>query len=563
MPTLKASRQGKAKINQARNEKGWGWNIGNDDTCFIEASKVLEPEKNWFSGGPYANGISEGTWRRFLAGTKPISAVAFKAYCQVLELNWEEIVDRASTATENSRQDWEAEIDTSIFYGRTTELAQLEQCIVTERCRLVALLGMGGIGKTSLGVKLAKQIQPSFEFLSWRSLRSAPPVQETLADWIDFLSEGRETNCPQTVDAQVSRLIEYLRANPCLLVLDDVETVLRSGELAGQYRDGYQDYGKLIRRVGQERHQSCLLLISREKPIEIAAMAGASLPIRDLRIKGLPKEDAKRILEAKGLFRKDGLDWQPINPTDRQTQQNPPLQRGWEELIQIYRGHPAALKIMATTIQEIFDGNIFQFLEESTLVIGDILPNVLSQQFERLSSLEKGIIYWLAIEQQPISIPELRKDGCFFVSSSAQLIAALESLKRRSLLEEEPNPEGRKALFTIQPVLKKYVTNQLIEQVCQDLVAVIDTQCLDHLGLLRSLCLVKESEQEDFKQIQIRLILTRVVERLHMILRVTNSMKERLNEILLMLQGKPPQTIGYAQSNIRNLLQFIENNVSS
>src|SRR5207237_4492311 len=105
-------------------------------------------------------------------------------------------------------------------------------------------------------------IPPSFEYLIWRSLRNAPPVQELLADLIEFLSDGQETELKGTVEGKVSRLIEYLRKHRCLLLLDDVEIVLRSGELAGQYREGYQDYGELIRRVGEERHQRCLVLTS-------------------------------------------------------------------------------------------------------------------------------------------------------------------------------------------------------------------------------------------------------------------------------------------------------------
>lgn len=537
MPTLKASRLGIAKIKQARNEKGWSWSTC-EDACLVEASKVLAPSKSWFTGGPYAPGISEGTWKRFLAGRQAISAAAFKAYCEVLGLNWDDVVDRRSSKIANPRQDWGEAIDISVFYGRSAELGQLEQWIINDQCRLVALLGIGGIGKTALAVKLAEQVQHSFEYLIWRSLHKAPPVLELLAELIEFLSQGQETNIPKTVDDGISHLIDYLRSNRCLLLLDDVETILSSGELAGRYRDGYEGYGELMQRVGEERHQSCLTIISREQPREVALLAGAALPVRDLRLKGLPQEDAKKILEAKGVSR---------------------LSSGWEELIQIYRGNPLALKITATTIQEIFNGDISQFLAQSTLVIGDIIHNVLDQQFERLSTLEKDVIYWLAIENQPVLLGELRADLQFSVSSSTQLLAALESLKRRSLIEKEQSLEeleGNEAIFTLQPVIMKYVTHQLIEQVCRDILAVIETDSIEHLGLLRRLSLVKEEEDDDdLKAIQVRLILKRVIDRLNRMVSSTDSLEQQFNTVLLKLQGKSQQAIGYAQTNILNLKQ--------
>jgi NB-ARC domain len=67
------------------------------------------------------------------------------------------------------RIDWGEAVDASIFYGRTSELETLEKWIVSDRCRLVALLGMGGIGKTSLAAKLGEKVQYEFDYVVWRS----------------------------------------------------------------------------------------------------------------------------------------------------------------------------------------------------------------------------------------------------------------------------------------------------------------------------------------------------------------------------------------------------------
>ncbi len=73
-------------------------------------------------------------------------------------------------------------------------------------------------------------------------------------------------------------------------------------------------------------------------------------------------------------------------------------------------GNPLALKMVAAGIQELLDNNIYKFLsllEQGTLVFDDI-HDLLERQFARLSDLGKEIMYWLAIEREPISILELR-----------------------------------------------------------------------------------------------------------------------------------------------------------
>lgn len=182
--------------------------------------------------------------------------------------------------------------------------------------------------------------------------------------------------------------MECLHSSRCLLVLDNVEAVLCSGVGTGQYLEGYSGYGELFRRVGEIPHQSCLVLTSREKPEDLASLEGETLPVRALQLTGLKELEVREIVKAKGLL-----------VTEAET----------KKLTECYSGNPLALKIVATMIRDVFDSNISKFLAQGTAVFSGI-RNLLAQQFNRLSAQEKEIMYWLAINREPISLEELRSD---------------------------------------------------------------------------------------------------------------------------------------------------------
>jgi hypothetical protein len=425
--------------------------------------------------------------------------------------------------------DWGEAPDVTLFYGRTGELVTLEQWIVKERCRLVAIVGMGGIGKTTLSVRSAKQIQDEFEFVVWRSLRNAPPISELLGDLIQSLSQQQTTHLSADIDNRVSQLTEYLHQHRCLLILDSVETILRRGELAGHYRLEHEGYREFLRRLGETPHQSCLLLTSLEKPREIAALEGKTSPVRCLQLTGLQAE-AQEIFKEKSL-----------SEAGR-----------WDELIQLYRGNPLALKIVTTTIRELFGGNVAEFLKQNTIVFGDI-RDILDEQFERLSDLEQQILYWLAVECHPVSLSELRTN-IFAPGSQAELIEALESLLRRSLISTNVNQAGE-TLFTLQqPVVSEYVKDQFIKQVCAEIQELFKTQKIEKIELFRNHALVNQQQDEEVKQLQLRLILAPVKDRLCTIYRDEKLIEEQLNTVLSMLQGKSQLAVGYVGENIQNLL---------
>ena len=164
--------------------------------------------------------------------------------------------------------------DGDSFASRTSELATLEKWIVQEKCNLAAISGLSGIGKTALSLHLIRQIQHNFECVIWRSLRHSPPLETTLKNLLKFLLNQPEIELPSSIPDRLSLLMEYLRKNRCLIILDDVQTILISGQLAGNYRPECENYSILFRQIGETTHNSCLILNSWEPPREITALKG-------------------------------------------------------------------------------------------------------------------------------------------------------------------------------------------------------------------------------------------------------------------------------------------------
>src|SRR6478672_7841230 len=421
----------------------------------------------------------------------------------------------APQASGEPRVDWGEAPFVPLLRGRARELARLGYWVREQHCRVVSVLGMGGIGKTSLVARLAQDLAPEFAVVYWRSLRNAPPVEEWLAGAIAALSAG-QTVPPAGLAAQLRLLLGLLRAQRSLLILDNLETVLLPGALELRYRAGYEGYGAVLQQLAESAHQGCLLLTSREQPLRADDIA-----VRALRLEGLGVEEARALLGPRALLGDDAA---------------------WRALVERYAGNPLALQVVGETISVVFGGEIAAFLGQETAVVGGI-RQLLDEQLARLSPLEQALLHWLAIEREPVRFAALLADLGPEVAQS-EVLEALEALDRRSLLERASG-----GAFTLQGVVLEYISERLVTALARE---ILEGQPV----LLRRHALLLATAKDYVRRSQERLLGQPLVQTL-VAASGAGGAERRMRELLEGWRQREPAEQGYGPGNLVNLLRLL------
>jgi WD40 repeat protein/transcriptional regulator with XRE-family HTH domain len=424
--------------------------------------------------------------------------------------------------TPGPRVDWGEALALPTFYGRKPEQELLSRWIVQEHCRVVSILGMGGIGKSALSVSLMHQVARHFEVVIFRPLRDTPSCEELLENCLQVLIPESLALLPSGLHRRLNLLQEQLRTSRVLLVLDNMESLLEDGDPNGHLRPGFEAYGQLLRQVAQTEHQSCLLLTSREKTAELRGLEGSGTPVRSLRLQGLDMAAGKQLLSEHGI--EDASE-------------------DCDRLVQAYEGNPLALKIVAEIITDLFGGEISQFLLENTAIFGSI-AELLDEQWGRLSPFEQTVLYWQAIMREPVTLEDLRS---VLVPKFArmQVLEAVNGLHRRSLIERGK----RTGSFTLQSVVLEFVTSKLVTTVSEEIKQGEMERILQH-GLSQA------QAKEYIRQTQERLLLVPLLALVQKKFREQTGVEKQLCDLLDALRAWTQEAQGYGPANLIALLRL-------
>ncbi|MFM7437029.1 MAG: AAA family ATPase, partial [Snowella sp.] len=294
--------------------------------------------------------------------------------------------------------------------------------IINQNTLLISVLGLSGIGKTSLVKKLVDLNLENFEIIIWKNLKF-PKSLESLFDEI-------LTTCQQEPQANLSdklkQISTLLTEKKALIILDDVQSLFISGEFVGQYQNSYLNYQNWFKTLTESQHQSSIILISQEQSPEMHCLDEELYPIKCLELSGL---DSIEILENKNL-------------QDRER---------WPELISIYQGNPKYLQDITVLIKDFFNDSVSDFLAEEQPILSNLMRSQFKQLFTKLSPLEQQLIFELSKFKEPV-VRETLKENLNF--SSTDFINALQSLEKRYLIIKI---KADKTLFDLSPIFKAFI----------------------------------------------------------------------------------------------------------
>lgn len=459
-------------------------------------------------------------WAQLQVEPEPITV---DLYEQILAIGQQLPAHANHPLVVDSHRHWGEAPSAGPFFGRAAELAQLSQRLTNDPAHVIAILGIGGQGKTSLAATVVRAHADQFATVYWRSLINAPPADMMMHDYLSFLS-GYATVPPDGIAAKVAEIHRHLQQRRHVLVLDNLDTIL-DAERVGHFRRGYEAYEQLLRLFANGGHRSTLLATSREAPLLLTNLEGHASNVTMMALAGLTVDDNTNLLAAQAI------------DASRDTVTT---------LTARYSGNPLALQLVAQTVDEFYFGDVETFLTEETLMFEDI-RNVLDSQFARLSPLEQEIMLWLAITREATD-PTALVNLMLRPASRTQLLDAMKRLQRRSLLARE------RLGFTLQNVVIEYLTACFIDQIADELSS-------GKLKWLHSHALILAQAKEYIRHSQERLILQPVAERLRAELGQSGFHAQAMRLIAQMRNASSPEP-GYAPGSLLNLLRYLDVDIS-
>ena len=331
------------------------------------------------------------------------------------------------------------------FVGREAELTEIDALLSDSACRLLTLVGPGGIGKTRLAFEVATRQTEMFQdgaaFVPLASVGARNQMVSAIASSLNLSSSSQADPREQ--------LLTYLRKRHTLLLLDNFEHLLERAEIVS-------DILSAAPRVK-------ILVTSRERlnltPEWLFDVGGLSYPLEDPSSLGPPKDVAN--YSAVQLFIQRAIQMQPIFPLTNATLAM------IVRICQHLAGMPLAIELAAANLRVLslaeIEQQIHSNLDALTTTLRDVparhrsLRAVFDHSWNLLSEPEQALFSRLAVFS----------GGCtagVAVQVVGATLPALIKLVDKSLLRPITAPGHIKPKFALLEPLRDFAMEKLTAQ---------------------------------------------------------------------------------------------------
>ena len=501
----------------------------------------------------------------------------------------------------------------SLFQGRQESIQDLSKWVKApaRSPQLLAICGMGGIGKTYLSLKLAEAIGEEFQQVVWLSVKADQPPEDFLRSLLVILQSNASSKIPlrrsnrsssavsnsavlkqsrsdstpasETLDiearslnsstsltqhvpiALTTRLIEqivlHLSQQLCLVVIDGFERVFKSApENAG---------------ASQEERRAPTFQVSRQqqasayKPgfkaygelLEAIKESASFQPLQNDSVSSAPKEKRSSCLILTSREKPKEL---LVNVVDRAIKLYP--LKGLSDVDAIAIIEKFYLQGSAADKREFvkrYSGHPMALLLAANTVqdvFSGSLQNFLEQDisvFDDLRSVLKEQFKRLPlVEKEAIYWLAINHKPCSLEALKADLVSrdqktnllyTLRSLERRSLIEVVRHRDGGDVQYSLHPVVLEYVLDRFVREMFYDLVK-------GELASFNSFALLKADAEESLRRLQTSRVVMPILDRLKNYCKGVDGAEAYLNQRLCDFRDRNPSRLGYAGGNFINLL---------
>ncbi|MDZ7955391.1 NB-ARC domain-containing protein [Nostoc sp. DedQUE09] len=331
-------------------------------------------------------GISKSTYDRLCRGEN-IRLENLEVICDLLKLDVEKVKKILVSSSLESIP------DIPVFYGRDKELAELKSQI-TNNQRVVIISGIPGVGKTSISVKIVNHFmeeQGKFKHFFWRDVKNSRDLKDLIYSILEpFVTEKELNEVHSSNDGGIFQLTKFLMKEPCLIILNSWNDLFKERELAGCYKEGFEDYGELLKRIAKINHNSCIVITTSEEPRELTELQNNS-QIYSMKLEGLDLNNYQNLFNS--------------------IPNNSEIITG--EVIDFCKGNPLAMRIFVNKCQSLLgDGKKININQLKTFFYDDWVE----LQYKRLSDIEQNIVDFFTLKNG------VSKRACLFQEDNFNLL---------------------------------------------------------------------------------------------------------------------------------------------